>query len=30
MMIDNPQVVRDIMNKTGAKPTDKGAENDVT
>ncbi|NMA57598.1 radical SAM protein [Clostridium cochlearium] len=26
MMIDNPQVVRDIMNKTGAKPTDKGAE----
>lgn len=26
MMIDNPQVVREIMNKTGARPTDKGAE----
>lgn len=26
MMIDNPEVVREIMNKTGARPTDKGAE----
>lgn len=26
MMIDNPEVVRDIMSKIGAKPTDKGAE----
>ncbi|CDI48319.1 radical SAM protein [Clostridium tetani] len=26
MMIDNPEVVRDIMSKIGAKPTDNGAE----
>lgn len=26
MMIDNPEVIRDIVKKTGAKPTDKGAD----
>ncbi|EJO5346182.1 radical SAM protein [Clostridium botulinum] len=26
MMIDNPKVIREVANKTGAKPTDKGAE----
>lgn len=26
MMIDNPEVVREIVKKTGAKPTDKGAD----
>ena len=26
MMIDNPKVIREVASKTGAKPTDKGAE----